>query len=43
MGIRVSCAGTYCKHDANWFREEVVGYCDQIVFIVVIMGDILAL
>ena len=31
MGIRVSCAGTYCKHDANWFREEVVGYCDQVL------------
>jgi light-independent protochlorophyllide reductase subunit B len=31
MGIRVSCAGTYCKHDANWFRDEVVGYCDQVL------------
>jgi light-independent protochlorophyllide reductase subunit B len=31
MGIRVACAGTYCKHDADWFREQVVGFCDQIL------------
>nr|ACI31235.1 photochlorophyllide reductase subunit B [Volvox carteri]ACY06007.1 photochlorophyllide reductase subunit B [Volvox carteri f. nagariensis] len=31
MGIRVSCAGTYCKHDADWFREQVSGFCDQIL------------
>jgi light-independent protochlorophyllide reductase subunit B len=31
MGIRVSCAGTYCKHDADWFREEVSGLCDQVL------------
>lgn len=31
MGIRVSCAGTYCKHDADWFREQVTGFCDQIL------------
>jgi light-independent protochlorophyllide reductase subunit B len=31
MGIRVSCAGTYCKHDADWFREQVFGFCDQIL------------
>lgn len=31
MGIRVVCAGTYCKHDADWFREQVSGYCDQIL------------
>jgi len=31
MGIRVSCAGTYCKHDADWFREEVFGFCDQVL------------
>jgi light-independent protochlorophyllide reductase subunit B len=29
MGIRVACAGTYCKHDADWFREQVSGYCDD--------------
>ena len=31
MGIRVACAGTYCKHDADWFREQVAGYCDSIL------------
>jgi light-independent protochlorophyllide reductase subunit B len=31
MGIKVACAGTYCKHDADWFREEVFGYCDQVL------------
>ena len=31
MGIRVACSGTYCKHDADWFREQVAGYCDSIL------------
>ena len=31
MGIRVSCAGTYCKNDADWFREQVQGYCDTVL------------
>jgi light-independent protochlorophyllide reductase subunit B len=31
MGIRVSCAGTYCKHDADWFREQVDGFCDEVL------------
>ena len=31
MGIRVSCAGTYCKHDADWFREQVESFCDEIL------------
>lgn len=31
MGIRVSCAGTYCKHESNWFREQVYGCCDEIL------------
>lgn len=31
MGIRVSCSGTYCKHDADWFREQVYGFCDQVL------------
>lgn len=31
MGIHVVCAGTYCKHDADWFREQVSGYCDQVL------------
>lgn len=31
MGIRVSCCGTYCKHDADWFREQVDGFCDEVL------------
>ena len=31
MGIKVCCAGTYCKHDADWFREQVQGFCDEIL------------
>jgi light-independent protochlorophyllide reductase subunit B len=31
MGIRVVCAGTYCKHDADWFREQVLGFCDEVL------------
>jgi light-independent protochlorophyllide reductase subunit B len=31
MGIKVACAGTYCKHDADWFREKVWGFCDEIL------------
>uniref|UniRef100_A0AB39A688 Light-independent protochlorophyllide reductase subunit B n=1 Tax=Borodinellopsis insignis TaxID=3229915 RepID=A0AB39A688_9CHLO len=31
MGITVVCSGTYCKHDADWFREQVMGFCDQIL------------
>ena len=31
MGIRVVCSGTYCKHDADWFREQVQGFCDEIL------------
>jgi light-independent protochlorophyllide reductase subunit B len=31
MGIRVICSGTYCKHDADWFRDQVNGFCDQIL------------
>ncbi len=31
MGIRISCAGTYCKHDADWFREQVEGFCDEVL------------
>ncbi len=30
MGIKVSCAGTYCTYDADWFREQVQGYADQV-------------
>jgi light-independent protochlorophyllide reductase subunit B len=31
MGIQVVCAGTYCKHDADWFREQVLGFCDEVL------------
>ena len=31
MGINVVCAGTYCKHDADWFREQVSGFCDRVL------------
>jgi light-independent protochlorophyllide reductase subunit B len=31
MGIRVACSGTYCKHDADWFREQVQGFCDEVL------------
>ena len=31
MGVRVCCAGTYCKHDADWFREQVQNFCDEIL------------
>nr|YP_010027085.1 ChlB [Acrostichum speciosum]QOS04105.1 ChlB [Acrostichum speciosum] len=31
MGIRVSCSGTYCKHDVERFNEQVQGLCDEII------------
>jgi len=31
MGIHVVWAGTFCKHDADWFREHVTGLCDEIL------------
>jgi light-independent protochlorophyllide reductase subunit B len=31
MGIHVVWAGTYCKYDADWFREQVSEYCDQVI------------
>nr|YP_009774540.1 ChlB subunit of protochlorophyllide reductase [Aphanochaete elegans]QJA13731.1 ChlB subunit of protochlorophyllide reductase [Aphanochaete elegans] len=31
MGIRVACAGTYCTHDSDWFREQVWGFCDEVL------------
>lgn len=31
MGIHVVLAGTYCKYDAEWFREQVGEYCDQVL------------
>ncbi|MBD2462580.1 ferredoxin:protochlorophyllide reductase (ATP-dependent) subunit B [Oscillatoria sp. FACHB-1407] len=31
MGIHVVWAGTYCKYDADWFREQVKDYCDEVI------------
>jgi light-independent protochlorophyllide reductase subunit B len=31
MGIHVAWAGTYCKYDENWFKEEVKGLCDNVI------------
>jgi len=31
MGIHVVMAGTYCKYDADWFREQVSDYCDEVL------------
>ncbi|MGD1907010.1 MAG: ferredoxin:protochlorophyllide reductase (ATP-dependent) subunit B [Leptolyngbyaceae cyanobacterium] len=31
MGIHVLLAGTYCKYDADWFREQVSEYCEEVL------------
>ncbi|MEM7793491.1 MAG: ferredoxin:protochlorophyllide reductase (ATP-dependent) subunit B [Cyanobacteria bacterium P01_C01_bin.118] len=31
MGLKVVLAGTYCKYDEAWFRQEVEGYCDEVL------------
>jgi light-independent protochlorophyllide reductase subunit B len=31
MGIHVVLAGTYCKYDADWFKQEVSEYCDEVL------------
>lgn len=31
MGIHVLWAGTFCKYDEEWFRQEVGAYCDEIL------------
>ena len=31
MGIKVVLAGTYCKYDADWFKEQVSEYCDEVL------------
>ncbi len=31
MGIKVAWAGTFCKHEADWFREHVSGLCDEVL------------
>ena len=44
MGIHVSWAGTYCKNDETWFRNEVAGLCDNIVITEdhSLIGDLIA-
>ena len=31
MGIHVVWAGTYCKYDADWFKEQVSEYCEEVL------------
>ena len=31
MGIHVAWAGTYCKYDEKWFKDEVKDLCDNVV------------
>jgi light-independent protochlorophyllide reductase subunit B len=31
MGIHVVMAGTYCKYDAEWFKEQVKDFCDEVL------------
>nr|B8HSK3.1 RecName: Full=Light-independent protochlorophyllide reductase subunit B; Short=DPOR subunit B; Short=LI-POR subunit B [Cyanothece sp. PCC 7425] len=31
MGIKVVWAGTYCKYDGDWFRDQVKDYCDDVL------------
>jgi len=31
MGIHVVLAGTYCKYDEAWFRDQVSEYCDEVL------------
>lgn len=31
MGIHVVWAGTFCNYDEEWFREQVSGYCDEVL------------
>jgi light-independent protochlorophyllide reductase subunit B len=31
MGIKVVLAGTYCKYDADWFKEQVGEYCEEVL------------
>jgi len=31
MGIKVVWAGTFCKHDEAWFREQVEGLVDEVL------------
>lgn len=31
MSIRVVWSGTYCTNDADWFKQQVQGHCEQVV------------
>ena len=31
IGIKVILAGTYCKYDSDWFRDQVDGFCEQVL------------
>ena len=31
MGIKVLVAGTYCKHEETWFRDQTSKYCEDIL------------
>lgn len=31
MGIEVVWAGTYCIHDAEWFKQELANFCKEII------------
>nr|YP_010338485.1 Protochlorophyllide reductase ChlB subunit [Rhodaphanes brevistipitata]UNJ18435.1 Protochlorophyllide reductase ChlB subunit [Rhodaphanes brevistipitata] len=31
MGIEVIWAGTYCKHDASWFQNEMSAFCKEVL------------
>jgi light-independent protochlorophyllide reductase subunit B len=31
MGIHVVWAGTFCKYDEEWFRQQVSEYCDEVI------------
>ena len=31
MGIHVVWAGTYCKYDGDWFKEQVSEYCEEVL------------
>ncbi len=31
MGIHVVWAGTYCKYDGEWFKEQVSEYCEEVL------------
>jgi light-independent protochlorophyllide reductase subunit B len=44
MGIHVSWAGTYCKYDSEWFKNEVEGLCDNVIITEdhSLIGDLIA-